>query len=81
MGVNGTAKSFVARLRLLNDPPKATGRYVVMHRGMIAGHAYYTAQEGDTHYQVGWSQLPDFNPTHWLDAPDMQFAQPAEAAA
>jgi hypothetical protein len=67
--------SFVARLRRLDDVPEKTGRYVVLHRGMTAGHAYYTAKEGDTQYPVGWSQLPNFNPSHWLDAPCMEFSK------
>lgn len=62
----------VARWRVMaTDPPKVTGRFIVAHRGGIAGHAYYTAREGETHYTVGWAQIPFFGPTHWLDAPSL----------
>lgn len=71
---------FVGRLRRMDDVPEKTGRYVVLHRGMIAGDAYYTACEGDTHYPVGWSQYPSFMPTHWLDAPDMFEGVPSVSA-
>lgn len=57
------------RWRELADYPAETGRYIVAHCGQVGGHAYYTAREGDTHYPVGWAQLPDFKPTHWLDGP------------
>lgn len=53
--------------RLIDDFPEKTGRYVVAHRGKIASDAYFTAKEGDTHYPFGWSQMPQFGPTHWLD--------------
>lgn len=69
-----SAPTFTARFRLLNDVPEKTGRYCVAHRGRMYGHAYYTAKEGDTQYPVGWSQWPEFSPTHWLDAPNMEFA-------
>jgi hypothetical protein len=54
---------------MVNDPPSKTGRYVVAHRGGVGGDAFYTAREGDTHLSQGWSQVPPFGPTHWLDGP------------
>lgn len=54
---------------MINDPPRESGRYIVTHPGKVGGDAYYTAREGDTHYPVGWSQLPHFGPTVWLDGP------------
>jgi hypothetical protein len=52
---------------MVEDPPKKTGRYCVAHRGLTFGHAYYTAKEGETHYTVGWAQVPEFWPNAWLD--------------
>lgn len=49
------------------DRPLESGRYIVSHAGGVGGSAYYTAHEGDTGYPVGWSQMPSFQPTHWLD--------------
>jgi len=53
--------------RRIDDFPEKTGRYIVSHSGRMASDAYFTANEGDTHYPVGWSQMPQFGPTHWLD--------------
>lgn len=53
--------------RPMTDSPSKSGRYIVKHRGQIGGHAWYTAKVGDTHYPVGWEQIPEFGPTHWLD--------------
>lgn len=57
----------VPRWRCMDDAPDKTGRYIVAHAGMVGGDAYFTAKEGDTHYPVGWSQVPHWKPTHWLD--------------
>jgi len=54
------------------DPPTETGRYCVGHRGSIFGHAFYTARKGDTHYPVGWEQVPPWRPSHWLYAPRIE---------
>lgn len=53
--------------RLMTDFPEKTGRYCVGHRGQIFSDAYYVKGENETHYPVGWHQLPQFGPTHWLD--------------
>jgi hypothetical protein len=59
---------FSGRFRnMVNDPPEKTGRYCVGHAGSVFGDAYYTANDGDTHYPVGWSQVPKFNPEFWID--------------
>ena len=57
---------------MITDPPEKTGRYCVGHAGAVFGDAYYTAQEGDTHYSVGWSQVPSFRPEFWLDMDDVK---------
>lgn len=62
--------NFIGRLRRIDDVPKESGRYIVMHRGRIAADAFYNADE-NSHLPVGWSQYPSFLPTHWLDAPEM----------
>lgn len=59
----------LVRWRKLDDVPVKTGRYAVGHAGGIVGHAYYTAKTGETRYPVGWAQMPDFGPTHWIDPP------------
>lgn len=64
------APNFIGRLRRIDDVPEKSGRYVVLHKGMIAADAYYNA-EPDSRYPAGWSQYPKFLPTHWLDAPGM----------
>lgn len=68
------APSFVARWRLLSDPPAFTGRFCVGHRGQVYGDAYYVLEEDsrDLRMPAGWNQVPAFKPTHWLDAPDMR---------
>ena len=53
--------------RPFSENPSKTGRYIVKHRGNSGADAYYTARKGDTHYPVGWAQLPEFGATHWLD--------------
>ncbi len=59
---------FAGRFRsMVDDPPEMTGRYCVGHGGATFGDAYYTARDGDTHYPVGWSQVPRFWPTFWVD--------------
>lgn len=63
-----------------DDPPKKTGRYCVGHRGNFFGHAYYTARVGDTHYPVGWNQVPKWRPSHWLDVPYIGDATPQPSA-
>jgi hypothetical protein len=57
----------IARL-LFTDPPQKSGRYGVLHRGMVAKDAFFNTGDIDR-IPVGWSQMPHFGPTHWLDFP------------
>lgn len=67
--------SFIGTWRcMVDDPPKKTGRFCVAHKGQEFGSAYYTAKKGDTHYPVGWSQVPNFRPNAWLDG-DMEIPE------
>lgn len=63
-----------SRWRLLSDVPEKSDRYIVAHAGQIGGSAFFTANAGDTSFPIGWSQMPDFSPTHWLDGPRVGFA-------
>lgn len=53
----------------MTNPPQKSAHYAVMHRGRVFGTAYYYAGDFKTSGMVlGWNQLPDFGPTHWLDS-------------
>ena len=47
--------------------PPTSGHYVVGHRGRMFGTAFYNT--GDVGgIPTGWSQVPDCNPSHWLNS-------------
>lgn len=68
------------RWRLMKDNPPKTGRYIVCHRGRTGGDAFFVARAGEAgELPVGWSQMPDFGPTHWIDATDDHVDRPPRA--
>jgi len=52
----------------MNNVPEKSGHYVVGHRGNQFGTAYYNAGEHNIHLPLGWSQIPNCSPTHWLNS-------------
>ena len=64
-------------MRPMTEPPTKTGRYAVLHRGHIVGHAFYFTPEDvankelypdpGNNLRAGWQQLPNWGPTHWID--------------
>lgn len=57
---------FPLKWRPMIDPPPIAGRFIVAHRGGIGGSAVYG---GGSPGFSEWSQVPDFGPTHWIEAP------------
>jgi hypothetical protein len=68
-------KTEISSWEPMTNPPNKSGRYAVAHRGLTIGNAYYNAKKGDTHMPIGWSQLPDWGPTHWLNS-DYKIGEP-----
>jgi hypothetical protein len=64
----------------MTDTPTKTGRYPVLHRGSVAGDAFYWHPDDTTQIfisspsakiRAGWQGLPHFGPTHWVDTSEL----------
>lgn len=68
-------------IRPMTETPTQSGRYPVLHRGSVAGDAFYWCPEDvatNTKLYAGWQQLPDFGPTHWIDTAELAEKLPLE---
>lgn len=75
-------------IRPMTDAPTKTGRYPVLHRGSIAGDAFYWhpddteqifASSPSAKIRAGWQQLPPFGPTHWVDTSEVATKIPMDS--
>lgn len=52
----------------IDNVPQKSGHYVVGHLGRVFGTAYFNAGEQKISLPLGWSQIPNCSPTHWLNS-------------
>lgn len=63
---------FVTEIHPMSDIPRISGRYIVMHRGMVGQCDWLDPEvqwkEGT---KTGWYNLPSWKPTHWMETPPL----------